>query len=109
MPGYVVVIAPDPAGVPQGKTYFLGEDEKILAVVALLESPASPQVKVIQEGLHVRTGPGEEYPIIRSLSFGDVLQVLEQKKDYFANDWVRIAANEWICRVYQGKEKALFV
>jgi hypothetical protein len=109
MPGYVVVISPDSAGVPQGKTYFLGEDAQILAVVALLEAPKAKQVRVVQDGLHVRGGPGEEFRLLRSLRVGDTLPVYEIAKDPHGNEWVRISQNEWICRVYNGVEKAVFI
>ena len=111
MPGYVVVISPDPMGIPQGKTYKLDEDSQLLAVVALLQNPqpVQPQVCVIQDGLHVRGGPDEKYLIIRSLRVGDILPVFEQAKDLAGNDWVRISGNEWIARVYAGRIKAEWV
>ncbi len=108
MTGYVVVISPDASGIPQGKTYFLDSESRLLAVVALLEGPPEQQkkVRVLVNGLNVRGGPNEVYRLIRSLRVGDVLPVLAEVKDLAGNDWVRIAENEWICRVYQGRIKA---
>lgn len=57
--------------------------------------------EVVSRGLNLRSGPGANYAIIRSLSFGDELSVLGQSRDAY---WLYVATSNgtmgWVARPY---------
>ena len=77
---------------------------KPAAKAAQVEKPVKPETKPAETAeqkkaykvdvktvLNVRSGAGKEYPVIKQLDNGSVVDVYEQ-----ANGWGRIGANEWV-------------
>ena len=57
------------------------------------EEQLAPKYQVTVRALHVRAGPGVNYPIVRDLRAGDVIQVLGVSAPEEA--WVQIGEDQW--------------
>ena len=63
------------------------------------EIPA-PQFFVIPCALHVRSGPGINYPIIRDLHAGEIITA--QNASVPREVWIQIAEEQWCALAYNG-------
>ena len=95
------------------------EDDRLIAVVAMLNDPNPPppppalkRIKVLGAAgsyLNIRTGPGITFLDIGNLPAGSVCDVYGAQKDGAGNEWVRINNDQqWIARIYNGNEKAVW-
>jgi len=63
------------------------------------EIPA-PQFVVLSRALHVRSGPGIHYPILRDLHAGDVITALNVSAP--RESWIQIGEDQWCALTYNG-------
>lgn len=117
MTGYVIVVSPDPTLGYIARTYPT-EDDKILAVVAMLEAPTQPpptlrRIRVlgaVGSWINIRSGPATTFRDIGDLYAGEIRNVYQAQMDGAGNEWVRISIEQaWVCRVYGGVVKAEFI
>jgi hypothetical protein len=109
MSGFVIVVSPD-AKVGYNSVTYQTEDDKLIAVVAMLTNPTPAptptptlrQVFVMVGGLKLRGGTNTSAPVIRELAYGEVLNVYETITDSAGSEWARVGDNQWICRFIPG-------
>jgi GH25 family lysozyme M1 (1,4-beta-N-acetylmuramidase) len=65
-------------------------------------------VRVIVDGLRVRSGPGVTFPVVRGLAFGTRVKIVEIK-DISGDMWARLEDGNWIAMVYKGRRMVEFV
>jgi hypothetical protein len=116
--GYIIVVSPDPTLGYIARTYPT-EDDKILAVVAMLEMPTQPpptlrRIRVLGAAgswINIRTGPFiTTTNDIGNLYAGEVRDVYQTQMDGAGNEWVKISIEQaWVCRVYGGVVKAEWI
>jgi hypothetical protein len=60
----------------------------------------APQFVVLPRALHVCSGPGIHYPILRDLHAGDVIIALNASAPREA--WIQVAEDQWCALAYNG-------
>jgi hypothetical protein len=74
--------------------------------------PAPRVIKITYKGrMNIRKSPSASIlvPIVGSINEGETRPVTEETTDSSGNIWVKIGADQWIARVFQGSTKAVYL
>lgn len=84
------------------------ESTQTSAAASIPAFPALPKIKVTEDFLRVREGPGTRYACVASLDAGETVPVIGVVQEG-ANWWANIGRNQWTAIYYDGSYNAEWV
>lgn len=115
--GYVIVVTFDGQNTPVVSPFRVDDAPGLLAVISQWNGAPIPVplpdrwIRVTwPDRLNVRISPSVTAAVIGIAPHGAKYRAIAEKNDSEGNPWVCIdEPDHWICRIYRGSEKAVFV